>query len=438
MQRDVTLLLGARVAMSATRAATGIIVPIYLAGLGYSGVQLGVLFLVVALCAAAQAVLIGVLADRYGRKLFVVAVPLVTAAAAALFTAGTATAVLFVTAAFGSFGRGAGAGGGSIGPYQAAEQALVASLVAPPRRTAVFGALASASAAGGLCGSLLALLPQAGIALGLSGTGPDRFALLLVACCALVAGLLALPVHEPRHGPAASRGRFTMPKRSRSLLYRLAATNTVNGVGVGLFGPFLTYWFFVRFGVGTTELGLMFALINAATIVTNLAAGRIARSRGLVRSVVWLRLAQGLLLVPLALAPTLAVAGIVYLARIIVQRLGMSMRQSFVMGAADPAERAAVASLSQMPSQVAGALVPPVTGYLLDEVSLAVPFVIAAGFQVAYAVLFHVMFRRAAMPEEVPEAAAQDPGEAAGEGQGQGRPSDGSAAVRNPTGGIDR
>ena len=409
MQRDVALLLGARVAMSATRASTSIIVPIYLAGLGYRGVELGVLFLVVALCGAAQAVVIGMFADRYGRKLFVVAVPLVTAVAAALFTAGTAPALLFVTAALGSFGRGAGAGGGSIGPYQSAEQALVASLVEPGTRTSVFGALASASAAGGLAGSLLALLPQAGIALGFSGTGPDRFALLLVAGCALIAGLLALPVREPRQEPLPTRIRFTAPQRSRGLLYRLSATNTVNGIGVGLFGPFITYWFFVRFGVGTTELGLMFAAINAATIVTNLGAGRIARWTGLVRSVVWLRVAQALLLVPLALAPTLTVAGLVYLARIIVQRLGMSMRQSFVMGAADPAERAAVASLSQMPSQVAGALVPPVTGYLLDEVSLAVPFVIAAGFQLAYAVLFHVMFGRTVVPEETIATVHQSP-----------------------------
>jgi MFS family permease len=400
MPRDVVLLLGARTAMSATRAATSIIVPIYLAELGYSGVRLGVLFLVVALSAAAQSVVIGVLADRFGRKLFVVAVPLLTAAAAAVFVATTATPLIFVTAALGSFGRGMGAGGGSVGPYQSAEQALVSSLVPAERRTAVFGWLTSASAAGGVAGSLLALLPQAGLALGLSSAGSDRFALLVVATFATLAGLLAVPVRQPPRPPAPARRLLAMPARSRGLLYRLWITNTVNGIGVGLFGPFLTYWFYVRFGVGTTELGLMFAAINAVTIGTNLAAGRIASRGGLVRSVVWLRLAQGLLLVPMALAPTLPIAGAVYLVRIIVQRLGMSMRQSFVMGAADPAERASVAAIGQIPGQAAGALVPPVTGYLLDEVSLAVPFVVAAGFQVAYAGLFHLFFARHALPEE--------------------------------------
>jgi MFS family permease len=431
MSRDVALLLGARVAMSATRASTSIIVPLYLAELGYSGVDLGVLFLVVALSAAVQSVVIGVLADRFGRKLFVVAVPLVTAASAVAFVATTATALIFVTAALGSFGRGMGAGGGSIGPYQSAEQALVSSLVPAERRTSVFGALASASAAGGLAGSLLALLPQAGLGLGLTTAGADRFALLMVAAFALLAGLLAIPVHQPPRAPVPRRRLFAIPTRSRGLLYRLWATNVVNGIGVGLFGPFLTYWFYVRFGVGTTELGLMFAAINAVTIGTNLAAGRIARTGGLVRSVVWLRLAQGLLLVPMALAPTLPLAGAVYLVRIIVQRLGMSMRQSFVMGAADPEERAAVASMGQIPGQAAGALVPPVTGYLMDEVSLAVPFVVAAGFQVAYAALFHLFFARHALPEER-ERVLGGPGGGPGGAPGIGRGGPGGGPGTGP------
>ncbi len=119
----------------------------------------------------------------------------------------------------------------------------------------------------------------------------------------------------------------------------------------------------------------------------------------------------------MALAPTLAVAGAVYLVRVIVQRLAMAMRQSFVMGAADPGERASVASLGRIPGQAASAVVPPATGYLLDEVSLAVPFVIAAAFQVGYAVVFHAFFHRLALPEEtaaepthgaVPEASPDD------------------------------
>lgn len=52
-------------------------------------------------------------------------------------------------------------------------------------------------------------------------------------------------------------------------------------------------------------------------------------------------------------------------------RIGMSLRQSFVMTAAPTEERSRVAALSQLPVQGVSALAPTLTGYLFDEVSLA-------------------------------------------------------------------
>ena len=52
MTRDVQLLMGARVFMSAARALAGILVPIYLAQAGYSASTLGALFAAVALASA--------------------------------------------------------------------------------------------------------------------------------------------------------------------------------------------------------------------------------------------------------------------------------------------------------------------------------------------------------------------------------------------------
>jgi hypothetical protein len=47
----------------------------------------------------------------------------------------------------------------------------------------------------------------------------------------------------------------------------------------------------------------------------------------------------------------------------LVQRIGLPLRQSYSVGLADPAERGAVAALSNVPSQLAMPVSPLVTGY---------------------------------------------------------------------------
>lgn len=391
--RDARLLIGARAAVSAQRALAGVVTPIYLARIGFSAFELGLLFAVVAVVSALMSLGIGWSADRVGRKPFLIVLPALMAAAAAVFAWTDAALVLFVAAAAGSFGRGAGAGAGSVGPYQPAEQALVAGLVPDAERNRLFGTLASASAFGALIGGLLAALPHAG---GPVGPATYRPAFILAAVLAAIAALLAVPVHDPvrsrrreRIGPSR---RQRLSATSWRLVVRLWAINASNGVAVGLFGPFVTYWFYRRFGVGTAEIGVLFAIINAATVVTNYGAAPVARRLGTVRSVVVARSGQALLLIPLALAPSFAVAGGIYLVRMAMQRVGLALRQSFVMGAAPEAERASVAALSAVPTQTLSAAAPTLSGYLFESVSLSLPFELAGILQLINALLFHHFF----------------------------------------------
>ncbi len=400
--------MGARAAVSAQRALAGVVVPIYLARSGFSAFDLGVLFAVVAAASALMSLAIGWSADRVGRKPFLILLPALMTGAAAVFASTDAAFLLFVAAAAGSFGQGSGAGAGSVGPYQPAEQALVAGLVPDRERNRLFGTLASASAFGALVGGLLAALPQ-----GAGPVGPATYrpAFVAAAILAAVAALLAVPVHDAVHSQRRQRTGPTRGRRlsatSWRLVLKLWAVNASNGVAVGLFGPFVTYWFYRRFGVGTAEIGVLFAVINAATVITNYGAAPVARRLGTVRSVVLARAGQALLLIPLALAPSFAVAGGIYLLRMAMQRVGLALRQSFVMGAAPESERASVAALSNVPSQVLSAGAPTLSGYLFESVSLSLPFELAGVLQLVNAALFHHYFadhdRRAPATETAAE-----------------------------------
>jgi predicted MFS family arabinose efflux permease len=177
-------------------------------------------------------------------------------------------------------------------------------------------------------------------------------------------------------------------------------------MAIGMFGPFVTYWLYRRFGAGAAEVGVLYAVINAATMASSLSAAGLARRWGLVRTVGVVRTAQAVLIVPMVLAPSFAFAGGIYFVRMIVQRIGLPLRQSYAIGLAHPDERASVTALSNVPSQLAMSVSPLLTGYLFEAVSLSLPFEVAALLQFANATSFWALFRDHPPEEERATAAA--------------------------------
>lgn len=408
LEHDVQLLIYARIAMSAMRSLAGVIVPLYLVQVGFNGARLGELVAVVAITSALMSTSVGLLADRLGRKFFVVLIPLFSALAAVIFSFAQTDWLLFAMAALGSFGRGGGAGAGMVGPYQPAEQALVADAIPGRYRNSIFGRLAFASSLGAVVGAPLAALPQLAGLFGLHGADAYRPAFFLASFLALVASLLVLPVRDrrPPVRVSAPKALFRFPRRSWPLLFKLWATNSVNGLAIGFFGPFITYWFYRRYGVSAAEIGLLYFLINLGSMASNLGAASIAGRLGLVRTIVFTRIISALLIVAMVTAPIFWLAGAVYFVRMLANRISMPLRQSYVMAMAEPDERAGVAALSGLPAQAASSITPLLGGYLLDNVSLALPFELASILQCTNGVLYYLFFRHLRPPEEV-EAAAQ-------------------------------
>lgn len=400
MIRDVVLLMNARVAMSAGRALAGVIVPIYLAQIGYSALLLGVLFSTIGIVSAVLSASIGLVSDRLGRKPFIVAVPLLSTAAAIVFAFSQNTGMIFVFAALGTFGRGAGAGGGTVGPYQPVEQALVVDVTPSERRNSVFGRLAFSSALGALVGGLLARIPDVAERAGLEGTDAFMPAFLMIGLLSLTAALLAVPVRNPPTTRSSTGFAISLPKQSWPFLLKLWTTNSINGVAIGFVGPFLTYWFFRRYGAGPGTIGLLYAMVNAVSMASNLSAATIATRFGLVRTVVAGRAVQASLLAAMALAPWFWLAGAIYLIRMLGQRIAMPLRQSYVLAMVPAEERGAVAGLANVPAQATSSASPSLAGYLFGVAPLYVPFVIGALFQGIQTVLFWVFFRHMPPPEE--------------------------------------
>lgn len=430
MTRDMSLVIFARLVMSASRALAGVIVPIYLALIGFNAALLGLLFVVVAIVSAGLSLTVGLLSDRIGRKPFLIALPVLAAGAALAFALTRSIPLLFIFGALGSFGRGAGAGAGMIGPYQPAEQALLADATPAHARNDLFGRVGFVSSLGALIGGgPLAALPVALPLLGLVSAhslGGYRVTFLVMAALALVAGLVVTPIIEIRRPRPASpagavgRGRWRalVSPEARPTLLRLWLSNSVNGLAVGFFGPFITYWFYRRYGAGPAEIGALYSAINLTALASNLYAPRLAKRLGLVRAIVWGRALQAILIVPMTLAPTFWLAGAVYLLRMQAQRIALPLRQSYVMAVVPAEERGSVGALSNLPMQATSAISPAAAGYLFDHVSLALPFDIGAALQGVNALMFWLFFRHIQPPEERDGRGGKPAGAATSEADG--------------------
>jgi MFS family permease len=425
VDHNLWIVLTARFTMSAARAIAGVVTALYLADEGFSAFELGLLFLCVTLVSAVMASGIGMVSDRIGRKPFLVVIPMLAAASAAVYAYSPLPLVLFVFAALGSFGRGAGAGGGSVGPYQPAESALVAEAVPGAHRAAAFGRLAFSSSLGALLGGLLAGLAHPSHHMThAAATQAYRPAFLAAAVLAAAAAAIALFLSEQRRTdrPAAGAGRrrIKWPRSSWPALWRFWVTNGTNGLAIGLLGPFVSYWLFRRYGASPEQIGVLFAIVNLGSLVSTLSAAGIARRFGTVPAIVIVRAIGGVLLVPMVLAPSFWIAGVIYFVRMLAQRVGLPLRQSFTQDMADPDERASLAALSNLPAQATMAGSQVLAGYLFEEVSLSAPFELSAVLQLVNAVAYGTLFgwfaprRKSGTPPGAPERPEQHVGSATG------------------------
>jgi predicted MFS family arabinose efflux permease len=100
------------------------------------------------------------------------------------------------------------------------------------------------------------------------------------------------------------------------------------------------------------------------------------------------------------LAPSLAVAIALLLARAALSSMDVPARTSYVMAVVTPPERAAAASLTAVPRSLASAIGPLIAGKLLAASSFGWPLVLAGGLKIVYDLLLLAMFRAVRPPEE--------------------------------------
>ncbi|MGH2512636.1 MAG: MFS transporter [Candidatus Limnocylindrales bacterium] len=401
-------LLAVRLLRSLAQGVLVVDFALYLQALGWSGTAIGLVLAGAGVANTAFTVIVGPLSDRIGRRRLLVAyqsIALVTAVVALL----TAAPPLLVPAAIlGGFGRGAN---GTAGGFSPAEQAWLAEATPPVARAWIFGLNNALGFFGMGIGAALGASPAL-FATWLRGPLAYRPLFALAVVVALAGALILARTEERYRGhrrPSVEERAAALPvqRRENRLLLALSGINALGGAAVGLTGPLISYWFAVRFGLGPASIAPVLAISFLLTAVASVAAGRIAESTGVIRSVVVGRAIGLLCLLAIPFAPTYPLAAIAYTGRSIFTRGTAGPRQALVVGLVREQRRGLAVSVSNASMQLPASIGPAVAGSLIEAGQLDLPFYVASVLQA----LFLVGYARLLLPYEPPRrnAAAAAP-----------------------------
>jgi predicted MFS family arabinose efflux permease len=360
------------------------------------------------LAGGALAVLLaGLHADRLGRRRTLVGLSLLSAAGGLLVAVGDAFPVL----ALGAFVGALNSMGRDRGAASAVEQAILPGTTTDRGRTSVFARYHVVLDAGHGVGALLGALPWLlRTAFDVPVLASYRLTIGALALLGVASALLYARLSPAVEAPAPAT-RVRLAPSSRRIVTRISALFALDSLGGGfLANAFLAWWFFVRFGIGEEVTGPLLAAGRIANVVSYLAAARLARRIGLVRTMVFTHLPSHLLLLLLPLMPEAGWAAALYLLREFFVEMDLPTRQSYLMAVVLPSERTVAAGIAGVTRVSAWAAGQSLSSVVLSVLPFSAPLVIGAGLKIGYDLLLYAALERHRPPEERPPEERSPPG----------------------------
>lgn len=392
--RNIRLLLMARLARSVGQGLTVASFALYLHALGYGGTAIGTILTLGLIFGAALTAIVGPLSDRMSRRRMLLAYEIMAGAAALAAMLSRNEMVLILAATIAGFGRGAN---GAAGPFSPVEQAWIAREVEGATRRRALSLNATLGFLGMAAGTSLGLIPGA---LNHGYISLDAYRLLFavpfagslaaIACVALTRE--AAPTAAPPPAPPM-RGSDPIRRHENRQLRRLTIANAINGLGIGIVGPLMAYWFARRFGEGLTTVGPALAASFIFAAIGSYLNSRISARFGAVRAVLWMRGWGVVLLAAMPFSPVFGLAVALYAIRSACNRGTIGARQAVTAELTRAERRGMAASVQNLSLQIPRAAGPILGGWLIHQGNFVLPFLIAAGLQAIYIVLYAYFFQ---------------------------------------------
>jgi MFS family permease len=361
----------------------------YLTSIGFTPLEVGAIVTATLLGSAALTIALGLAGHRLACRRVLLGASVLMLATGIGFAGVTAFWPLLVVAVLGTLNPSAG----DVSVFLPAEQAALAHTTAPHHRTGMFAwynvAGNFAGALGALASGFPALLAQGhGLGLGVA----DRLGFAVYSLVAVATGIIYRGLghtvetgRDPVGGPLA---------RSRRIVVHLAALFSLDSFGGGfVVQSLLVLWLYRRFQLSPSVTAGVFFGAGVLGGLSQLVSPVLAARIGLVRTMAYTHLPANLLLIAAGLVPSAPLAIACLLLRAALSQMDVPARQALVMTVVPPEERAAAASVTNVPRSLAAAVPPLFTGLMLGRSVVGWPLVCGGLLKALYDVLLLVQFR---------------------------------------------
>ncbi|HEY3256947.1 MAG TPA: MFS transporter [Polyangiaceae bacterium] len=362
----------------------------YLARLGFTPAAVGALVTGTLFGSGVLTLLVGFVAHRVSSRrllLFAALLMLATGLGFALFSGFWP---LFLVAVVGTMNPS----NGDVSLFLPLEQAALAGLAAGRRATtALFARYNVIGSFSGALGALAVGLPELVARwCGVASLVTERSVFLVYSA---VGGVVAWLYAQTAEAPVAHTPRQPLVS-SRSAVLRLSALFSLDSFGGGfVVQSLLALWLFRRFQLSLPAAGAFFFASSLASSLSQLLSPRLAARIGLVKTMVYTHVPANLFLMAAALMPTLGLTLACLLLRASVSSMDVPARQAYVMSVVPPEERAAAASVTNVPRSLASALAPTLAGLLLERTTFGWPLLCAGALKLSYDFLLLLLFHKA-------------------------------------------
>ena len=378
MARNSRLVFLAKTIRTFCYGFLGVLLPVYLTGLGFTPADLGFAVTLTLLASAAMTFAIREPARRFGPRVVLVGQAGLVVLSGAIFLLSREPWIAVAAAMIGNIAVGTG----ETGPFLTVEQVVVTRDTPRERLTHVL--------------SLYNLLGYAAAAIGASAVGQAAvspralFGVFLIGGLVQVAAYALMRVEPVRAASSATH----VDAPSRALVRKIAALFALDSLAGGfVLQSLIAFWFHARFGADLAQLGWIFFGVQILSGISLLLAARIAPTLGLVNTMVLSHLISNLFLIGVALSPTLWTAAALLLARHLLSQMDVPTRQAFLMLVVEDREREAASSLTNSSRTLAQSISPTIAGWVMQGVALGAPLLLGAGLKIVYDVLLYATIR---------------------------------------------
>ena len=403
LSRDGKLLLAAKIVRTFAYGFLSVILAIYLKLIGFDDVLIGLVLTVTLVNSVIFTLIASFYADRIGRRRTLVIYAALMSISGAIFVTTENHVMLIIAAFIGTIN----VTGSETGAFLTIEQSILPQTVKNIKKRNIIFAIYNmvgtfAMSAGVLLSGLPTIIQQQfGEILNQIDSIKPLFILYSLSGIVVIGIYLLLSNRIEVEGKIARPLTQTLSPMSKNIVGKLSGLFAIDSFAGGfVIQSIVSFWFFTKFGADLTTLSYIFSVAGILTAFSFIVAAKIADKVGLINTMVFTHIPSNILIILVAVAPSLSVAIAFYLIRMALSQMDVPTRQSYIVAVVNKEERTAAAGITNISRNISQAISPSLTGIIINTFTLSTPFIIGGLLKIAYDIALYVNFRKIKPPEE--------------------------------------